>query len=291
MFVLVQSSLAQADDDGREGDWNGSFSVSNVEQSDADLDSGGEVGRSGRGLALSAQRQLSPAFGIGASFRYDYDQWDFTNLAASGGVAPWKDIHRASVGFQVRTRLNDTWQMIAAPMLQYAGEDGAKSSDALRYGGAIAFSRGFGPDLNVGFGVLALHDIDENRVRPYLAVLWKINEQWRLGSPDSAGPSGLAGIELAYRRDARWDFGTGVGFNEYRFRLDKDGPTAGGVGESRSLPLYGRVSFRPNARIRFDAYAGAAFDNRLRVEYADGRKVSEEYDTAPTLGLAVSFSP
>lgn len=292
LLIQSQAAHAQSAEDEHHGDWNWSFSTARIEQPDADLDSGGEVGLSRSDIALSLRRQLSPGLGIGARLSFEYDSWDFTNPAAFGGIAPWHDIRRASLGFQVRTRLNGTWQLIAAPTLQYAGEEGAKSSDALSYGAALAFARNFGPDLSVRLGAAALHDIDKNRLRPFVAVSWKINERWRLGSPESAGPAGLAGFELGYRRNASWDFGAGFGFSEYRFRLDEHGPTAGGVGESRSLPLYGRVSYRPNTLMRFDAYAGASFNNRLRVDYPGERgRISEKYDAAPMLGIAVSFSP
>jgi uncharacterized protein DUF6268 len=294
LVLIVQNPAvhAQTVADAHHDDWNWSFSSSQAAQADADLDSGGEIGLTRSAIALSARRQLNPGLGIGASFRYQYDSWDFTHPIAFGGVAPWQDIHRASVGVQLRARLNDTWQLIAAPTLQYAGEDGAKSGDAMSYGAALAFTRNYGPDLSVGLGAAVLHDIDENKVRPYIAVSWKINENWRLGNPESAGPPGLAGFELGYRRNESWDFGAGMGFSEYRFRLDEHGPTAGGVGESRSLPLYGRVTFRPNTLMRFDAYAGMSFNNRVRVEYADGRgAISEDYDDAPMAGIAVTFSP
>jgi len=292
MLLFAHGKSAQASDGAHLGDWSGSFSTSRTEQADADLDSGGEVGLSRSAFALSARRQWSPRIGIGASFRYEYNGWDFSDPAAFGGIAPWQDIHRASLGFQLRAKLNDNWQLIAAPTLQYAGEDGAKSSDAMSYGAALAFSRKYGTDLSVGFGAAVLHDIDETKIRPYLAVSWQIDEHWRLGNPEAAGPAGLAGFELGYRRNERWDFGAGFGFSEYRFLLDDRGPTAGGVGESRSLPLYGRISYRPNTLMRFDAYAGSSFNNRVRVEYGDGRgTVSEDYDAAPIAGIAVTFSP
>jgi len=291
-LAIAVVPIAHAEDANEHRDWQWSFAASETAQADADLDRGGEVNVFRSALSLSARRQATPDFGIGFNVRYTRDRWDFTDPVALGGAAPWRDIDRFGVGLQLRGRLNDTWQWIVAPTVQYVGEEGASSSDAMTYGAAFAFSRRFSPDLDVTLGVAAIHDIDENRVRPYVAVNWKIDEHWRLGTPQSAAPAGLAGFELGYRRNETWDFGVGLGFGEYRFRLDDDGPTAGGVGESRSIPLYGRVSYRPNDLMRFDAYAGASFSNRVRVEYGDARgTLSEDYDTAPTVGLSVTFSP
>lgn len=273
------------------GDDTWSISASVFGQSDADLDGGGNVGRSGAMVSAGVRRQLDSGLGLGANFSYQYTHWTFDDPLAFGSVAPWKNIHRATLGLHVRSRLSDTWSLFAAPMLQYSAESGASFSDALRYGGAIGFVRDYAPDLKVGFGATVVRDIDKTRVLPLVGVWWKLDEHWSLGNSDPAGATGLAGVELAYRHDARWDFGVGLGFDRYRFRLDEHGPTAGGVGESRSASLYGRVSFQPHRVVRLDAYVGASFSNELRVEYPDRRRVTEKYDNAPVVGFAVSVTP
>lgn len=282
------AAVAAADERG-DGTW--SISASVFGQSDADLDDGGEVGRTGAMVSAGVHRQLDPGLGLGANFSEQYTHWTFDDPSAFGGVAPWKNVHRATLGLQVRKRLNDTWSLFAAPMLQYSAESGASFSDALRYGGAIGVVRDYGPDLKVGFGATVVRDIDKTRLMPLVGVWWKIDEHWSLGNSDPAGATGLAGVELAYRRNARWDFGVGVGFDRYRFRLDEHGPAAGGVGESRSASLYGRVSFQPHRVVRLDAYAGASFANELRVESPGRHRVTEKYDTAPVVGFAVSVTP
>lgn len=281
---------AQAAGDER-GDWSGSLSVGGLGQSEADLDDGGQVKRSAAMLALSAHRQFSPNFSIGGGLRYEYDRWDFDHPAAFGDVAPWKNIRRLSFGLQIRTQVNDTWDLIVAPMAQYAGEQGAKSSDALRYGSALAFARSFGPDLQLGLGVVALHDIDKNRVLPYVDLSWKINERWRFGSSKSAMPAGLGALELVYQRDPRWSFGVGIGVGENRFRLDEHGPMAGAAVEWTSTPLYGRLSFRPNRALSLDAYLGTTFRNELKIERAGLPDIKEKYDAAPIFGVSMSYSP
>ncbi|MBO9661920.1 DUF6268 family outer membrane beta-barrel protein [Dokdonella sp.] len=272
-------------------DWNGSLSGGALFQPQADLDDGGKVGRSSAALAVSAQRRFGAGLSIGGSLRYEYEKWDFDQPAAFGGGAPWKNVRRLGVAVQVRSRLNDRWDLIVAPMAQYAGEQDAKSSDALRYGSAFAVARQFGPDLRAGFGVVVLHDIEKNRVLPYLDVSWKIDEHWRLGSAKAAMPTSLGALELVYRRDPRWSLGLGAGFGDNRFRLDEHGPMAGGVVESKSTPLYAHLSFRPDPALSLDAYLGATFRNELRIERKGLRDVTQKYDAAPIVGFSASFSP
>jgi hypothetical protein len=271
--------------------WNLSLSAGAVFQPEADLDAGGRIERSSALLAVSAQRRFSPRLSIGGGLRYEYEKWEFDQPQAFGGSAPWKDIRRLGVGLQIRARLDDRWDLIVAPTVQYAGEQGAKSSEALRYGSAFALARQFGPDLRAGFGVVALHDIGRNRVLPYVDFSWKIGEHWHLGSARAAAPISPGALELVYRSDPRWIVGLGAGFGNNRFRLHEHGPMAGGVAEWKSTPLYAHLSFRPDPRLSLDAYLGATLRNELRIERQGLRNISEKYDTAPIVGFSASFSP
>lgn len=271
--------------------WNLSLSAGATVQPEADLDDGGRIERSSALLAMSAQRRFGPRLSIGGGLRYEYEKWDFHQPLAFGGGAPWKDIRRLGGGLQIRTRVDERWDLIVAPMLQYAGERGAKSSDALRYGSAFALARQFGPDLRAGFGVMALHDIGRNRLLPYVDFSWTIDERWRLGSAKAAAPVSSGALELVYQSDPRWSLGLGAGFGSNRFRLDEHGPMAGGVAEWKSTPLYAHLSFRPDPRLSLDAYLGATLRNELRIEREGLRAVTEQYDTAPIAGFSASFSP
>lgn len=275
----------------RSDEWNWSLSAGAVFQPEADFDDGGKVERSSTMLAVSTQRRFSPDFSIGGSLRYEYERWDFDHPAAFGGVAPWKNIRRLGFGLQVRTRMNERWDLIVAPMVRYAGEQGAESSDALRYGGAFALARQFSPDFRLGLGVVALHDIGRNRVLPYVDLSWKIDERWRLGSANATALAGLGGLELVRQGSPRWSLGLGVGFGEDRFRLDRDGPTAGAVAERKSTPLYARLSLRPDPALSIDAYLGTTLRNELRIERKGLRDITEKYDAAPIVGVSVSYSP
>lgn len=288
--VLFPAPSVRAAEDARD-DWRWNLSFGGLAQSQADLDDGGKVERSAASLALSTHRQFSPDFSVGGGLRYEYERWDFDRPAAFGGSAPWKDIRRVSFGLRIRTRLTDTWDVLVAPSAQYAGEQGAKSSDALRYGSAFAFARDFGPDLQLALGVVAVHDIDENRVLPYVDLSWKINEHWRFGSSRAAMPTSLGALELVHQRDPRWSFGLGVGVGDHRFRLAEHGPMDGAAVEWKSTPLYGRLSFRPNRALNLDAYLGTTFRNELRIERKGLRDITEKYDAAPIVGVSMSYSP
>jgi hypothetical protein len=272
------------------GAWSWSLSAGGLFQPEADLDDGGRVGRSSAALGFSAQRQFGADVGIGGGLRYEYERWDFDRPAAFGGAAPWKDIRRLGFGLQVRTRVNERWDLIVAPTVRYAGEQGATASDALRYGSAFALARQFGADLRLGLGVVALHDIEKNRLLPYVDVSWKIDERWRLGSANAA-PVGLGALELVRQGGPRWSLGFGVGFGDDRFRLDRHGPTAGAVAERKSTPVYARLSLRPNPALSIEAYLGATLRNELRIERAGLRDVAARYDAAPIVGFSARVSP
>jgi len=291
LSVLAAASLAAAapavaQQEGREAPWT--LAVSHAAGSAADLDGGGEVDVDRSALTLGWRTRTAGGTGLRLDLRYEQEDWHFSGASALGG-AGWGDVRRARIGFSIQQPLGANWHWAVSPLLQYAGERGAETSDALIYGAALAFNRSFAADKMLGIGLVALHDIDETRLRPYLAVSWALGERWRIGNAAATGPAGPAGLELAFRADQRWDFGLGAGMREQRFRLDEDGPNAGGVGESRSLPVYARASLTAGPRLRLEAFAGTALRNRLRLEPgAGGERRSEDYDDSPVFGLGLS---
>ena len=92
-----------------------------------------------------------------------------------------------------------------------------------------------------------LREIDETKAFPFVLVDWRINDRLRLANPTQAGPAGGAGLELAWTLDDRWEIAGGGAWRTYRFRLDRNGPTPDGIGESRGVPLFLRTSYAVRA--------------------------------------------
>ncbi|HEX4885559.1 MAG TPA: DUF6268 family outer membrane beta-barrel protein [Casimicrobiaceae bacterium] len=264
-----------------------SGAVTGFAQLDTGLDRGGDVEVTGAIASVEAYRQFDARFGAGLAVRYDYEDWSFAGANAFGG-APWGTLHRPSLALPlVWTPMTDV-AVGVTPTLQWSFERGASSSDALIAGALLSATRTFSRDLTLGLGVGVFDDLEETRAFPLVVVNWRIDDRWRLGNPFRAGPAGGAGLELAYAVNDAWEVAAGGTWRSARFRLDRDGIAPGGIGESRSVPLFVRASWQASRDVRLDVHAGAAVGGKLILMDAEGRElVEEDVDTAPILGITL----
>jgi hypothetical protein len=267
-----------------------SAAITGVTQFDTDLDRGGGFHWGGGILSGSISRQFTPQWSAGMSARYDYEEWNFDDqLTAFPAGAPWGKLNRPNVGVNVRYASADGLAFGLAPSIEWGFESGANAGDAISVGAVMTALKVFGPGKTLGVGVGVFRQIEETKVFPFLIVNWQLTEKLRLTNPLPAGPSGGAGIELAYAIDDNWEAAGGGAYRTYRFRLKSDGPYPDGIGESKSIPLFARIGRKFGESSRFDFYAGVSTGGKLTVMDRDGNDLAnDEYKTAPAIGLTLS---
>jgi len=268
----------------------GSAAISGIAELDTDLDKGGSLNWSGVIASGSLLRQFTPQFAAGLSLQYDFQHWSFDQPAAFGGTAPWGDIHQPRVGLTFVYAPAADWRVVFSPSVAWAYESGASTGDALEYGAVVVASRVFSPTLTLGVGAAIYRQIDETKTFPFLAIDWKIDDRWRLSNPFPAGPVGGAGLELSYAFAEGWEAGFGGTYRSYQFRLDRNGPVPDGIGENRAVPLFLRLSRNIGKDAQVDFHVAALVNGRLKVKNRNGDDLaSDDYDTAPALGLTVRY--
>lgn len=271
------------------GEVSVSTSITGVNQFNTDLDRGGDFRWAAGIVSGSITRQLTRELAAGVTVRYDYDAWSFGNPAAFGGKAPWKNLNAPNIAASLTYAIAPDVLVGFAPSFGWSFESGARTGDALVYGAIVSATKVFSPNLVLGIGASVVHQIDENKVFPFVIVQWQIDERWRLGNPFRAGPAGGAGLELAYTIDDNWEIAGGGTYRSYRFRLADDGPTPDGIGENRFFPVFARLTRKFGPRTRLDLYAGVSAGGRLSVDSAQGDQVArDDYKTAPAIGLTLS---
>ena len=263
-------------------------SVTGLAQFEAGLDRGGDVEMAGAIVTAQAYHQFAPTFGAGLSLNYTYEDWSFSSVRGLLGTAPWGELHRPQLGAPMVWTPQAGTTVLVNPTVSWSYEQGADTSDALVWGALFGVTRQFSPDLTLGLGVGVFDDLEETRAFPVLLVDWRIDERWRLANPYRAGPSGGAGLELAYKFNDEWEFGGGGTWRSVRFRLDDTGPVPGGIGESRSVPLFLRTTWLASRDVRLDFYAGAAVGGNLKLMDRAGNDLADEdVDTAPFVGVTL----
>ena len=256
----------------------------------ADLDRGGSVRSSGILLYSSVARAVSERVDLGFSLGYSFEDYRFREPLFSGGLEPWSEIHTVSGALSYSRELDNRWQVFFSPSLRFSGESGAKTGDALTWGGLLSFARMINPDLVLGLGISFLDDIDRLSVFPVLIVQWNITDRLALSNSPRSGPAGPAGLELSWRLDEGWTLGMGAAWRSKRFRLDKQGFSPGGVGITRGVPVWLRGSRSLPGGINIHVYGGALFAGELRVDDRYGNRVAaEDYSSAVFVSTALSM--
>jgi len=265
------------------------FSVSGLTQFKTDLDQGGDFNWSGFNAGFGVNRQFSSALNLGVNVKYGYENWSWSDPAAFGGQAPWGSISTPGVGLSMTYAPSSSVQLGIRPSIEWAAEDGVGTASSAIYGAVFSATNTFSNDLTLGLGAGVFRELGENRVFPFLAVNWKINDDWTLKNPLPTGPAGGAGLELAYELNPRWTLSAGGAYRNYRFRLNDSGPYAGGIGQHRLIPVFARVKYSLTPATSIDFYAVASAGGKVQVENADGAQtLNTGYDTG--IGLAINLS-
>lgn len=265
------------------------FSAAPFFQSETGLDRGGKFSLNQYQIRGSASRSLSESLQAGISIGYDYLDFDFSGVSGFAGHKAWGSVHRISLGLPVSFRASESWRIFFSPSIDFLGESDADFSKAIRYGAAMTAAYLFRPDFSLGAGLRIFHGLEETRLVPFLTVYWKIDENWLLTNPFSAGPIGPAGLELTYSLSDLWELGGGGGYRSSRFRLDDKGIAPDGIGQLSGLPVWLRITRKFSRQYKLDLYGGVLLAGELRMEDRDGHKLdSDDFDPAAFMAVNIS---
>jgi hypothetical protein len=288
--ILFSSLVVAGAACGKEPGWRPSFSITPVYQGSGDLDGGGNYSVGSVFLRAGLTRDLGRGNRAGVVFNYDYSDYSFSNPLSFGGVAPWGSVKRYGMSAPLSFMLDDGWSAGVTPSIDWFGERDADTSESLTWGAIFTAIKRFDNGNRLGLGFGAFDRIEETRIFPFLLVDWRLSERWRLVNPLQAGPTGPAGLELDYRLDSGWNMGLGAAWRSNRFRLDKTGSVANGIGEERSTPVFLRATRNWGDSMALNIYAGIVTNGRLRVEDASGNGLREvNTGSAPLFGATFSI--
>jgi len=283
---LSAIAAAQTTADSESSVWRLSLSGGAATQFETSIDSGGDFKVDTFFVRADATRNFGNRWNSGLSLEYAEDRYKFSGATGFGGLDPWSNIRRLSIGVPVRYRADDNWTLFGLPSLRYSGETGASLSDSQFWGLLVGAAYRFNDRLTIGPGVGVFSDIeDSNSVFPILLVDWKITDTVTLKTGSGLEASRGPGLSLNWSATQQWSFGLSTRYEKSRFRLDDEGPAPDGVGEDRSVPVAITARYKPNNDIELTLLGGMDFAGRLRLEDADGNRLSSsDYDTAPFAG-------
>jgi len=261
-------------------------------QSNADLDEGDggfSVNRwfLGLGVTYAWDRRNS----IGLSVGGGSSSYDFDDTPAFGPDGPWKKIEDSRISIVGRMGFGETGQIFIIPSFRYNGEDDSKTSDGRTWGVLAAATWRINPDLSIGPGVGVFSRLEDGtRVFPILAIDWKINEKWYLGTGRGLAASQGPGLTLSYSINDQWSLGLSGRYEKNEFRLNEKGATPGGLGQDKSFPLVLSANWEPNRKVRLNLFAGIEMGGKLKLkDQFDILLEESKYDPAVIFGGTFAF--
>jgi hypothetical protein len=254
----------------------------------ASVGHGGSFRTSGIILRGSVDGPIGERQRAGLTISYDHTAYDFTVPGALGQAKPWTDVQHLGAGPTLLLLGPAPWSFLVHPSADFFLEDGADWGKSLIYGGVLGVARSFGPN-RIGLGLSIYSRLEQLSVIPFPFVDWRLTRTLRLINPLPAGPTGGAGLELAFDPGGGFTLGGGAAYRSIRFRLRSDGPFPGGIGEEHAFLAFVHAGVRLGRMFMLDGYTGALLGGVLRVEDAGGHRISErDFDPAALVGVTVT---
>jgi hypothetical protein len=268
-----------------------------VHEFGANLSGGGSVSVD-RGFAafkIGFEAGLSTKGNFGIAWGGDWYHFDGTSeLSPAAETAPWSDVQAIALSARVTTEIDSRWSATVGLDLRTAGERDADTRDSLTVGGLGAISYAFSKTFSLGAGAIVSSQIEDSLlVIPALVVYWQVTDTVLISNVlgPEVYPTG-AGLEAAWRPDARREVAIGGRYESRRFRLDDDGPLVrrNGVGEDTGFPLWARATWRFDNGLRLDVVGGVSLFNTYSLDDSDGNELaSTDLDPAPFIGVFGSW--
>jgi len=228
---------------------------------------------------------------VGFSVGGGESSYDFVDLVTVDGDEPWGTIKDSRLSVTGRFGVGNRGVALISPTVRFNGESGADSGDSFTYGIFAAVAWQLNDDLMIGPGVGVFSRLeDSTRFFPVLAIDWNISDRWNLSTGRGLASSQGPGLRLSYELNQDWSFGLAGRYEDIEFRLDDEGPAAGGVGRDQSFPLVAIATLKPNSNLTLSVFAGLELGGTLKLKDAQSITIDEsDYDPAPLFGATFEF--
>jgi len=250
-----------------------------IYQFDTDLDEGGHYSSARYNVEVAQNYAWSRQDTATLSLSYSFDGYDFSGGAPIGIAFDnlWENIHTFAISAPLRKGIGDNWTAFLIPSLRSTGESGAEFSETITGGGFAGASYRVNDRLTIGPGIGAFSQLEESAsIFPVLIVNWKITDKLSLETGRGLAATLGPGLTLNYKATGKLRLGVGGRYEKLRFRLDKDGDVASGVGEDSSFPIFANCSYSVNRKSSISLVAGLETGGELLVENSKGYSIIEE---------------
>lgn len=276
----------------QQGPWYFRIDGGGVHQSEADLkDSAGGFSKDRWFVSAGVDYAWDQRTSIGISVGGGQSNYDFNDESEFAGGVPWNKIDDTRVTMTGRFGFGETGSVFIIPTLRFSGEKDASSSDSSTWGVFAAAMWRVKENLTIGPGIGIFSRLENGtKFFPVLAIDWDINDRWNLSTGRGLASSQGPGLTLSYKLNEDWSLGLAGRYENVEFRLDNEGPAAGGVGRDQSMPMVFTANLTPNKKLSLSVFTGLEFAGKLKLKDSMGVVVEEsDYDPALLFGATFEY--
>jgi hypothetical protein len=299
VIFLILPAVVQANPDNKEevtattpGIKAFAVDVAPVWQLGSHLSGGGSLAVNSLYTNATFVYQLTEHFGTGFGLFYNISQYRFSGTSTNILIPlfnPWGTVQNYGIGIPLIFSINDTWQFIVSPAVQYFGENGANWGSAIAYGGLATINYNWGVGNYINIGVAGFQWIAETDIFPYFDFNWHISKCWRLSTTLQSSPVGPGGVKLSYQVNPHWEIGIAGGYRFNRFRLDKHGSLPNGIGQYEQIPVVGVITYNPLPLLSINVFGGFTWYNKVWMETSNGDGIYKANQrNAPIVGFNIT---
>jgi hypothetical protein len=265
--------------------WSPFLRGGSVYNFETDLDDGGNFSvnryyvEGGMAYLFRKDRMVSLSVG------YGQDDYRFSGTASE----PWNNIDNYRASLFTRWGMDNGWTWVATASLRAYGEAGVNLDDALTVGGFGGASYTFSDKLTLGPGLGVFERIEGSPlVIPIIIIDWNITDKLSLGTGGGLAATAGPGLTLNYKASRHWNLAVSGRYDQKRFRLDDQGLAPNGVGEDRSIPILGSISYVLYPGMHISGLLGYNFNGEFRLEDTYGDHLYDQsYASSFFAGLTI----
>ena len=201
-----------------------------------------------------------------------------------GTPKPFNDLFETSVGAQLAVRADETWTWLAGLELTMSGEDLVDPTDSLIVGGQVGVRHAIADEIDFTFGLAGESRLEDDAwVVPYFGFDWQLGARTNLA---------VQGSEIRFEHGFTdgLSVNLGAGYDIRQYRLNDEGPVAGGVFRDESIRLAAGMDWQVTDAGRLGLEFGQVWWSEYTVLDGAGALVgSSEGEHSNYVGISLTF--